>query len=237
MHDRNAQLRIVAATILIVIVVILLMSNVQPVDHQCAWQFPKIASCLLSARETLSAGLIGAGGAVFAGWLAYSAAQEASGRALDEARAAKRATLTEQVTSYGADIDRLRLATAYLQTFANNFPPTTQGGSSVGFTQVLRQCHAQALDFVSSSATRAPFGYGAQITTTMTRVETLGDRIENMLLQQPVINPDATWSAQIFEMIAGIRILAEQIAADIPVHEKHLLRLADERDAIKVEVQ
>jgi hypothetical protein len=41
------------------------------------------------------------------------------------------------------------------------------------------------------------------------------------------------WSAQIFEMIAGIRSLAEQIASDIPIHEKHLLRLADERDAIK----
>jgi len=35
-----------------------------------------------------------------------------------------------------------------------------------------------------------------------------------------VINPHATWS------------LVAQIASDIPIHEKHLKRLADERDAI-----
>ena len=67
----------------------------------------------------------------------------------------------------------------------------------------------------------------------MTRLETLGERIESTLLQQPVINVDMTWSAQMFEMIAGIRSLAAQIASDIPIREKHLLRLADERDAIK----
>ena len=39
--------------------------------------------------------------------------------------------------------------------------------------------------------------------------------------------------AQIFELIAGIPSLAAQIASDIPIHEKHLRRLADELDAIK----
>lgn len=233
MRRRNTQLGILAATILAAIVVILLISNVEPIDHQCAWQFPKIISCLLSARETLSSGLIATGGAVFAGWLAYSAAKEGSDRALAEALAAKRAALIEQVTNYGTDIDRLRLARSYLENFANNFPPTTQGTPSVGFASVLRQVHARALDVVSSSAIRAPFGYGAQISTVMTRLETLGERIESTLLQQPAINADATWSTQIFEMIAGIRSLVAQIASDIPIHEKHLLRLANERDAIK----
>jgi len=233
MHGRNAQLRIVAATILIAVVGILLVSNIWPIDHQCAWQFPKIVSCLLSARETLSAGLIGTGGAVFAGWLAYSAAKESSDRALAEALAAKRAALEEQVNKYATDIDRLRLARGYLEDFANHFPPATQGSPSRAFVSVLRQVHAQALDVVSSSAIRAPFGYGAQVSTVMTRIETLGERIESMLLQQPAINADVTWSAQIFEMIAGIRSLAEQMASDIPIHEKYLLRMANERDAIK----
>jgi hypothetical protein len=233
MRRRNAQLGIVAATTITVIVIILLTSNIDPIDHQCAWQFPKIMSCLLSARETLSAGLIGTGGAVFAGWPAYSAAKESSDRALAEALAAKRAALVEQVNNYGTDIDRLRFARGYLENFANNFPPTTEGAPSAGFASVLRQVHAQALDVVSSSAIRAPFGYGAQISTVMTRLETLGERIESTFLQQPAINADATWSAQIFEMIAGIRSLAVQIASDIPIHEKHLLRLANERDAIK----
>jgi hypothetical protein len=154
MRRRNAQLRIVAATIITMIVIILLTSNIYPIDHQCAWQFPNIVSCLLSARETLSAGLIGTGGAVFAGWLAYSAAKESSDRALAEALAAKRAALVEQVNNYATDIDMLRLARGYLENFANKFPPTTQGAPSAGLASALRQVHAQALDVVSSSAIR-----------------------------------------------------------------------------------
>ena len=207
------------------------MANVRPVDHQCAWQFPIIMSCLLSARETLSAGLIGTGGAVFAGWLAYSAAQESSARALEEALAAKHAALAERVTNYGTEIERLKLARGYLEAFAANFPPTTQGAPSAGFATILRQCHAQALDFVSSSAVRAPLGYGAQLDCYDPN-RNAGERMENIIDRQPAVNVDVTWSAQIFEMIAGIRSLERQIASDIPIHEKHWKRLADERDAI-----
>jgi hypothetical protein len=82
MPSRNRQVVIVAATIVAMIAAILVAANIEAVDHKCAWQFPSIASCLLSARETLAAGLIGTGGAVFAGWLAYSAAQESAAQAL-----------------------------------------------------------------------------------------------------------------------------------------------------------
>jgi len=229
MRDRRAQLFVVAATLVVSCIGILLVANLNPVDHKCAWQFPSILSCLLSARETLSAGLIGAGGAIFAGWLAYSAAIEASDRALSEARSAKHGALAQQVAALSEDIDRLKLAKAYLETFASNFPSATPGSS--GFAQSLRQCHAKALDFVSSSAIRAPFGYGTQISTVMTRIETLGERIEELLLRNPVINVEVTWEAEVREMIEGIRSIAAQIGADIPVHEKRLVRLADERSA------
>ncbi len=232
MRRRYCQLVVVAITVVAVIFAILVAANIEAVDHKCAWQFPSIVSCLLSARETLAAGLIGTGGAIFAGWLAYSAAQESAAQALKEALAAKRAVLSEQVTTYATEIDRLKLAAAYLETYANNFSPTDQGTHSAGFVQTFRRCHAQALDFLSSSAIRAPFGYGAQITTVMTRIETLGERIEDLLQRQPTINAEITWSGQIFEMISGIRSLAEQIRTDIPVHEKHLLRLADQRDLV-----
>jgi hypothetical protein len=67
----------------------------------------------------------------------------------------------------------------------------------------------------------------------MTRINTLGERMEETIMRQPVINIDAAWSDQIFEMIAGIRSLAQQMSTDIPVHEKHLKKMADERDTIK----
>jgi hypothetical protein len=231
MRDRRAQLLVVAATMVVAFIGILLVANLNPVDHQCAWQFPKIMSCLLSARETLSAGLIATGGAVFAGWLAYSAAIEASDRALSEARSAKHEALTQRVATLSEDIDRLKLAKAYLETFASNFPSTSAGSTANGFAQILRQCHAKALDVVSSSAIRAPFGYGAQISTVMTRIETLGERIEETLFRNQAINVEVTWQDQVYEMIQGIRSIAAQIGGDIPVHEKRLRRLADERDA------
>jgi hypothetical protein len=66
----------------------------------------------------------------------------------------------------------------------------------------------------------------------MTRIEKLGERVEETLARQPVINMDVAWGNVVFEAIAGIRALAEQIAADTPVHERHLLRLLNERDQL-----
>ena len=56
---------------------ILIFSNLwqQEVD-QCKWVFPKILSCLLTKNDGLAGGLIGAGGTIFAGWLAWAAIQE-----------------------------------------------------------------------------------------------------------------------------------------------------------------
>lgn len=226
MTRRNKQLLVVAAIIVVAIPVILLIANLSPFDHQCAWQFPKIVSCLLSARETLSAGLIGTGGAVFAGWLAYSAAMEASDRALTEARDAKRQTLEQEVATLSTNIDRLRHAKAYLEKFTENFGPTGPGASSAGFTQALRECHSKALDFVSSSAIGAPFGYGAQISTIMTRVDTLGERIDQAMSGSQAIHIN-NWNDDVFKLIEGIRAVAAQIGSDIPAHEKHLRRLTE----------
>jgi fructose-1-phosphate kinase PfkB-like protein len=100
MQRRNCQLVIVAATIVAIIAAVLVAADIEAADHKCAWQFRKIASCLLSALETLAAGLIGTGGIIFAGWLAYSAAQKSAAQALKEALAAKRAALSEQVLTH-----------------------------------------------------------------------------------------------------------------------------------------
>ncbi len=41
----------------------------------CQWKFPKWFGCVLSAHENLAGGLIGASGALFAAWLAWTAVQ------------------------------------------------------------------------------------------------------------------------------------------------------------------
>src|SRR5580704_18710813 len=150
MSRRSIQLIKVGGVIIVTIVALLLVANVRPIDRACSWQFPKLVSCLLSGREVLAAGLIGTGGAVFAGWLAYSAAIESSERALREAGKAQRVALDGRIADYRADIDRLRLGLGYLKNFAANFPPTNAGSAATGFANVFRKVHSKALDVVST---------------------------------------------------------------------------------------
>jgi hypothetical protein len=49
--------------------------------------------------------------------------------------------------------------------------------------------------------------------------------MEETIMRQPVINIDETWNGQVFEMIAGIRSLAQQIATDIRGARKALAAL------------
>jgi hypothetical protein len=43
---------------------------------KCVWAFPKWIGCAMTAHENLAGGLIGTAGALFAGWLAWSAVRE-----------------------------------------------------------------------------------------------------------------------------------------------------------------
>lgn len=61
---------------------ILLFSNLwQPAEDQCRWIFPKIMTCLLTKHDGLAGGVIGAGGGIFAAWLAWTAIQKQIGSA------------------------------------------------------------------------------------------------------------------------------------------------------------
>jgi hypothetical protein len=44
----------------------------------CHWAFPRWFGCVLWTHETLAAGLIGAGGALIAAWIAWTAVQQQS---------------------------------------------------------------------------------------------------------------------------------------------------------------
>lgn len=79
---RITQGMILALVLLTVIVVALALAQSGiPEAKRCAssiWkiQLPKWVGCMMAAHENLAGGLIGAGGALFAGWLAWSAVRE-----------------------------------------------------------------------------------------------------------------------------------------------------------------
>jgi hypothetical protein len=55
---------------------ILLFANLwQPPARGCPWVFPKILTCVLTQYEGLAGGVVGAGGAIFAAWIAWMAVQ------------------------------------------------------------------------------------------------------------------------------------------------------------------
>ena len=75
-------LAIIAAILVVIFLVLLLtQEGVPDVAKRCAtsiWkaEFPRWLGCAMSQHENLAGGLIAAGGALFAGWLAWSAVRE-----------------------------------------------------------------------------------------------------------------------------------------------------------------
>jgi hypothetical protein len=88
----------------------------------------------------------------------------------------------------------------------------------------------KALDFVSASATNAPYGYGSNISTVMTRIQRLGDRIDDQSSQLQWAAVSDYFDESVKDAIAGIRAIAAQIEGDIPVHRQFLERLMNDRN-------
>jgi hypothetical protein len=75
--SRRAQGYLVAFGVIVIIAAMLAMAVAWGTKSTgCVLAFPKIIGCALAQYESLSGGLIAAGGALFGGWLAWSAVRE-----------------------------------------------------------------------------------------------------------------------------------------------------------------
>jgi hypothetical protein len=100
-----------------------------------------------------------------------------------------------------------------------------------GWSRALFFARKDAADFLSQSATNAPFGYGERISTVVTRIQRLGERLTEA-------SPDSMPTQGVLDYfetpvglaITGIRTIETQIATEIPTRAKQLIALADERD-------
>lgn len=75
MNRRTEGILIVVGA-LAIIAGVLSMTVAWGPHNDCVAQFPKVIDCALGSYESLSGGLIAAAGALFAGWLAWSAARD-----------------------------------------------------------------------------------------------------------------------------------------------------------------
>jgi len=185
---------------------------------------------------------LGLGGALFGsfctiaagGWAYYGVRQQikiTQGQievAQKEARANQFKSLDDDVKKLGEDIDRLILAKGFLAKFVEAFPDS---GNLDGFTMRLVHSRNDALDFVSQSAVTAPFGYGEIVSTLMSRIQRLGDRIdEKSKGYAPEQGIKDYYEPRVREAILGIRSVVVQIEYQIPIRQRELIRLSDERD-------
>lgn len=76
--SRTVQGILLGAGILTAIIGVLALADAGAPSH-CAFQSSIWLGCILAAREGLAGGLIGAGGAIFAGWLAWTGVRRTIG--------------------------------------------------------------------------------------------------------------------------------------------------------------
>jgi hypothetical protein len=185
---------------------------------------------------------LGLGGALFGsfctiaagGWAYYGVWQQIKitqgeiAAAQKEARSNHFKSLDDDVRKLGEDIDRLILARGFLAKFAEPFPAS---GNLDGFAMRLFHSRNDALDFISQSAVTAPFGFGEIVSTVMSRVQRLGDRVdEKSKGYAPEQGIKDYYEPLVREAIIGIRSIISQIDDQIPIRRSELVRLMDERD-------
>jgi len=108
--NRRAEGAIVVLCVVSGITVALAMAVAWGPKQECVLQIPKIIGCAIGAYEGLAGGLIAAGGAVFAGWLAWSAARDQID--LAKRQTAEGALLNLEALHASAEFELSRLATA-----------------------------------------------------------------------------------------------------------------------------
>lgn len=72
---RSIQGALLCAGIFTAIIGLLAATDAGSAPH-CAAVFPKWLGCILATHEGLAGGLIGSGGAIFAGWLAWTGVRD-----------------------------------------------------------------------------------------------------------------------------------------------------------------
>jgi hypothetical protein len=122
--------------------------------------FLKIFSCLLGARETLAAGLIGAGGAIFAAWLAWTAVREQIAVDRQQIAEGKVGQKRWAVSTIEQALQALRAAQGDLRDLVRRFPSDEDPQlSSQAFAATLFGMHPAGFRSVHL-AQSAPDGLG-----------------------------------------------------------------------------
>jgi len=145
--------------------------------QECIVQFPKIVGCALGSYEGLSAGLIATGGAVIAGWLAWSAARDQIWLARRQSAENFLASIRGKLAA--AEYEIKRLNTAKLTMSQLHWDLTSQPGP-MGAMRLVSMWKAQK--FLTSSQDLATNSLGGQLWEAANRLRLLAQQIDNPIV-------------------------------------------------------
>jgi hypothetical protein len=135
---------------------------------------------LLSARETLFAGLTATGGALFGAWLAFVAVQDQIGMARHTEALARQVENEQKIYAAGRDCDRVKSAHGYASALVSEFPPLDDPKVAKGaFAERLLELRRTGILLPGENAIAAPDGLGDSLKTVMNRIRTFADNLQN----------------------------------------------------------
>lgn len=222
MKLRNACF--VIGIILLIIIGTLAAANIRPIHDRCAWQFPKILSCLLSARETLAAGLIGAGGAIFAAWLAWTAVREqiaVDRRQIAESKVAQKRGVVSQLEY---NIGSLRSAQDDLTDALKKFPDQKDKRQYI-FATTLAGMHLVYSFRSVQRAQSAPDGLGEQVSNNLNQLRMMAGNINNEIQAVSAdqqIGVSTRWDTFVRDRVMDIHNLLDKVNDAINEYQRRL---------------
>ena len=156
-------------------------------------------------------GLLGAAATLLAGFLAYRAALSEARRAERQARDVRRAMLSEKRRRLCQDLDALRLAASYIDSYVSRFP-ATENATNDAYYNAFMEARTKARNSLSQVAVEAPDRFGARIETVMTAMQKLGERIAEHLNSTGANYPStvALFGSEVAERVAGLQTLRDQ---------------------------
>lgn len=150
-------------------------------DNECVAQFPKVIGCALASYEGLSGGLIAAGGALFAGWLAWSAARDQIALEKSNAHEVRKSRAKQSFTSAEKELKRMIKAKKNAEHLRRILKKGLADHPHPYATALLRL--AREKRFPTSSVDWLIEGMGHDLWEGVARMRAMGNDIHRLLSQ------------------------------------------------------
>ena len=194
MNRTQQGIAVVSGIVVVSTVILIAAIGWGPKDECFPIAIPRIIGCTLAQYENLTGGLIAAGGALFAGWLAWSAVQEQVEIEKKKVKAAEIAEQSRIADEISRDLSDLKAAQWAGKKLLQELREDLRDPSPYA-TRLVQMCSAQR--FSTTSRTWTPRIVGDDLLNLVNRIRLLAERIhEDLRVNDPAHHPVLLKSAE-----------------------------------------